>query len=109
MCRKSACNILDAGMLSAVYFPWAITSTAKKNAGANNTHDHLVMSLAPAFYAQAVYIQDHFVLTTAAVDRQAFSLGFAADAKKSFIAFADGTLCPTIFHLYYSTADISMQ
>lgn len=81
----------------------------RKNAGANNTHDHLVMSLAPAFYAQAVYIQDHFVFTAAAVDRQTFSLGFAADAKKSFIAFADGTLCPAIFHLYYSTTDISMQ
>lgn len=81
----------------------------RKNAGANNTHDHLVMSLAPAFYAQAVYIQDHFVLTAAAVDRQAFRLGFAADTKQPFIAFTDGALRPTIFHLYYITADISMQ
>lgn len=81
----------------------------RKNAEANNTHDHLVMSLAPAFYAQAVYIQDHFVLTAAAVDRQAFSLGFATDTKQSFIAFADGASDVSPLHFNYSTTIFTLQ
>ena len=102
-------SIQDVDKLSTVYFPWAITSTAKENAGANNTHDHLVMSLAPAFYAQAVYVQDYFGFAAAAVNRKACCLGVAADPKQSFISFAHRTGDVSFLHFNYSTIVFTLQ
>lgn len=81
----------------------------KKKTPEPTTHDHLVMSLAPAFYAQAVYIQDHFGFAASAINRQARCLGVAADPKQSLIAFTHRTGDVSFLHFNYSTIVFALQ
>lgn len=80
-----------------------------KNAGANNIHDQLVLSLAPALYALAFDIQDHFRFAAAAVNRKVSCGGLLGNAKQLFVGAADWANNPSIYHFDYTTSAVAVQ
>ena len=82
---------------------------AKDKAGANNRHDGLVSSLAPALYALALNVQDYFVFAASAVYRKACGLGFTGDAEKLFVLPANGADRISISYFNYTTTVFRLQ
>lgn len=75
-----------------------------KNAGANNTHDLLALSLAPAFYALACDIQDNLSFAVPAVNRQCRGGCVGPDMKQPFVLPAYRAMDPFAICSYYTTA-----